>query len=546
VSGRGRSRPNPPGLGFAGGRDVLWALPLLLAGAYMVLVAIHLRPIITSINADSDVSVAPVLARLWGEAPPHSHVVLGNHPWYEPFLLLRATSGLPFYRQLCDVSGMALSLAGLAVLAWSAHRALGRWAASLVVAGVLCVGITGRFMFLSLNWHSLSAVHTVVLGAALGWAAGSVHRVDRTRLVELGIVVGLATAPAVPDPVFPYWGLLPFGATVVLAAWRGGPSMRRGLLPFGVTVITVALVGGALLDWAMRDSGVETVSRNVSLVQPGRIASNAGLLVRGYMGLGGGDFLGEPVSAAVLVSGVLVLAALALAMLTAWRWGVQLRQVTPAGSTPVDQRFFYVTFWTVCLLVTSGVYLLSSAPDDVRSSRFLLAGYVAAGALVPVVALRANRWRRSLTAGVCVFAAVASFQVSRQEYTSSARPFTLPGLPRFPGLGEADALAGFARRHHVSYGYAGYWDAANLTWFTNFRLTLFPAKSCPRGRGLCMYPVGRIDSWYRPHPHTRSLLVVDPRFAGPHRPGRRVARPILTRTVGLLRVYVYAFDVATK
>jgi hypothetical protein len=528
-------------------RVALWWLPLPFAAAYGVLVLVHFQPIITSINADSDASVALVLAHLWGEAPPHSHVVLGNHPWYEAFLLLRATSGLPFYRQLWEVGGMALSLLGLAVLVWSARRALGRWGASMVAAALVCAGVTARFMFFSFDWHGLSAVHTVLLGAALVWAGGNAQRIGRTWLVGLGIALGLVTALAVPDPVFPYWGLVPFAATVALAAWRGGASMRRALLPFGGAAIATAVVGGGLLEHAVRSGGVDTVSRHITLAAPGRVAANAGLLLRGYMALGGGDFLGEPAglgSALLVVSGVLVVAALVLVARAAWRWSVQFRDAAPVEPVTVDSRFLYVTFWTVCLVVTSGVYVLSSAPDDVRSSRFLLAGYVAAGALLPAAALRVHHMRRVITAGVCIFALVATCQVARQDYTLTARPSTLPGVPRFPGLSEANALERFARQQHVSYGYAGFWDAAALTWFTHFHLKLYPVKKC-HGH-LCPYPVGRIDSWYRPRPHTRSLLVVDPHFTSPRIRGRRVGRPIMTRRLGLLRVYLYAFDLASK
>src|SRR5437016_576774 len=81
-------------------RRLLPALPILLAGLYLVVLLIDFSPVITSINTFGDAVIAPVLAKLAGQAPPGSQVVLGHHPYYEEYLFLRATAGLPFYRVL--------------------------------------------------------------------------------------------------------------------------------------------------------------------------------------------------------------------------------------------------------------------------------------------------------------------------------------------------------------------------------------------------------------------------------------------------------------
>jgi hypothetical protein len=140
---------------------------------------------------------------------------------------------------------------------------------------------------------------------------------------------------------------------------------------------------------------------------------------------------------------------------------------------------------------------------------------------------------------VCLFAALAIYQVARLS----------PNTGEFPKVSQATALARFATQYRVSYGYASFWDAAGLTWFSHFRVKLFPAHPCPHRRGECMYPLGRIDTWYRPRPHSRSLLVVDRHFPapkGPNPPDRALGRPIAVRAIGRLRAYVYPFDLAGK
>src|SRR5436305_542316 len=76
-------------------RKLLWAAPALLAGVYLVVMWVDYHQVITSINMHGDVVIAPVLGKLAGQAPAGRQVFLGHHPWYEEYLFLRATAGLP-------------------------------------------------------------------------------------------------------------------------------------------------------------------------------------------------------------------------------------------------------------------------------------------------------------------------------------------------------------------------------------------------------------------------------------------------------------------
>ena len=137
--------------GLRNWRTLAWGLPALFALAYLIAVVANFSAIITSINMDSDASDALVLAKLLGQAPAGSHVILGNRHYYEAFLLLRATAGLPFYRQLWEVAPMVFTLLSVGLLAWSTWQALGRFAALLTASALVCLGAFGRFTLFTFN-----------------------------------------------------------------------------------------------------------------------------------------------------------------------------------------------------------------------------------------------------------------------------------------------------------------------------------------------------------------------------------------------------------
>jgi hypothetical protein len=516
-----------------------WA-PVFFAAVYALVVLVNFSTLITAINMDSDVSIAPMIGKLLGQAPHGSTVSLGDHPWYEALWFLRATSGLPGYRQLWNVAPALWTVGGIAILAWSAWRAFGPWAAALAASALLCMGTAGRFMFFSFDWHGPTALHTVLVGAVLVWLAGSAQRLQAWQLVAVAALVGvISAAPAAGDKLFLYWAILPMLLTAVLLVWRTRASAHWATLAVAVAVALIALAGGALLHRAMVDSGVHAQPFTPGFVAASALVNNAILLVQSYVNLAGGEFFGGPfnfMQAATFTSALLFVVA-AVGVLFELR-----RRAASAAPAPVPldpgaaRRFTYVTFWTASLLSTSAVFVFSNAPIDVNSARYLLAGYIAVGALLPLLAQRSRGWQASVTAGVCVFALIASYQVIR-------RPFQ-PQL-RFPEPHEATALARFARSEGVKYGYAGYWDAADLTWMSGFGAKVYPVRQClPSSLVVCSYNIG-ISSWYKPRPHTRSMLIVDRKIQLPQvtAPDPNFGPPAATATIGDLTVYVYPYDI---
>jgi hypothetical protein len=521
-------------------RTLLWGLPGLFALAYLIAVLVDFRPIITSINMDSDVAIAPVLAKLFGQAPSGSHVLLGNHPYYEEFLFLRATAGLPFYRQLWDTAPFLWTLAGFAILGWSARRVFGNLSALLAVSALICLGQLGRFSFFTFDWHGLGVFHTILIGAALVWLTPRAGVIKWRLLAALSVSLGLISAlPVASDPVFPFWALIPAVLTTVLMAWRGAGRSRATLPAFALLTTAVAVAGGVLIGHFMRSGGVTATTFPLTFVPPGSIVGNFELLFEGYMSLAGGYFFGikpDLLGYVVLASGGLVTAAFVLGVLEVRRLAAAAGP-RPKGGEPGSARLAYVSYWAISLLIQSAMFVFSSAPVDTGSSRYVLAGYVAIAALIPLLSMRGLGWRLAVTAGVCVFAFSSIYQLARQPFT--------PGNT-FPTPGQSNLLLRFAQDNNVQYGYAGYWDAADLTWLTHFKLKLYPVVSGCGPAGLCPQPNVQIDTWYRPRPGSRSMLVADSSQPGVSAINPQLGKPLKTAEIGNLTVAIYPFDIASK
>jgi len=527
--------------------EVFWWLPVLCAAVYAAAVLVDFHEVITSVYVNSDAALAPVLGQAIGHIPAGSYISLGNHAWYEEWLFLLVTRRLPAYRQLWEVAPALWSVLGLVVLVWTAWRALGSWSASLCGAAVLCVGAFGRFCSLAINWHSLALVHTIAMVGVSVWLLPQLSRISRRRLTAVGVGLGLLSAlPTASDSLFPFWALVPFLGSAAVVARRAAPRVRSRLAVFAVVVVSVSVLGALLLASAMRHSGITARALPVGLVAPEMIGHNIALLARSYAFLAGGRLDSASLGAQsilILASGILVLIALVLVL-------DQVRRIAltrSAGDRMPDARLFYVAFWAISLVGTSLVFVVSDAPKDALSGRYLLAGYVAIAALLPLVAMRSSRMRPIVTVGVCVFALIAAYQVIRQPFDVVSSPEV---SVRFPGPGTASELAKFARREHVTHGYGGYWDAEELTWGTNFKVLVRPVRVCTsRSHSLCYPQLGMVSSWYVPTPRTRSLLVVDSlgtSFNGILAPDPALGKPLTARRMGYIEVYIYPYDIASR
>jgi hypothetical protein len=96
-------------------------------------------------------------------------------------------------------------------------------------------------------------------------------------------------------------------------------------------------------------------------------------------------------------------------------------------------------------------------------------------------------------------------------------------------------------RERAMRGFAGYWDAQNLSWQTDMRLLVAPVVNC--GTELCPYNFFTIRSWYEPREGARTFLLVDPTIPVIHAPPF-ASQAAATRRFGPLTLYVFDYDIA--
>ncbi len=524
------------------GRSLLLGLPAFLAVGYLILLLTDFNAVISGINTYGDTVIAPVLGKLAAQAPQGTHILLGHHAYYEEYLFLRATAGLPFYRGLWQVAPMLWTLVGFGLLAWTAWRTLGRFAALLTASAVVCLGSFGQFAFFSLNWHGLTVLHTIVIGAALVWLAPRAQRISWPRLTLLAGGLGLISVPAAAsDPLFLEWALVPMGLATALMARRSTGRARWTLGAFALATALVALLGGAALASVMRADGVGASPFSYPLLASvAGIIAHLGTLFQGFTVPGGGFFFRMSPNLTgfmTLLSGVFILAALLAGFVEGVRLTVR-SQTRPGASRVSTATIGYVGFWLTSLIVQSIAFVVTGVPkDNVISARYLLAGYVAIMALLPLLARRGRTWRWGLVGAVCVFAASSIVQLAR-------RPFVEYGA--YPTAPIAQRVLAFARAHDVRYGYASYWQAPDLTWLTDFRLQIYPIGLDCGDFGICPWLGAEIQSWYTPRPGTRSMLILGQAPPVAAATADLVGRPEIITRIGTLTVAVYSHDIASE
>jgi len=191
------------------------------------------------------------------------------------------------------------------------------------------------------------------------------------------------------------------------------------------------------------------------------------------------------------------------------------------SSQATDQDAAYtaaVVFFTSVLAANILAWTFTSATSDIQSNRYLVGGWLAVCVLGPVLATRLDlRWVATTCAIIVCFTATADLMRQPRSTASS----------QFPTEQDAAAITRFATDHGATTGYAGYWDAAAITWHSRFELRLYPIQECPAplaaGRN-CPFTLHVISSWYDTIPEPTVLVtdtlqplqpVVDPSYGPP-------------------------------
>ena len=518
-------------------------LLLGLAAANVGWLLVSAGALVSALYLNPDIASAPVIASLLAHAPAGRVVTLGNYPWYEPLWLLELTRGLPWHRELWEAAPFLVAAADLALVVWMAWRAVGPQAALITGVVLACTTHGMRFVLLTPNAHGAALFHGVLLGAALVFVSRRGSRISTPVLVAGGLALSVITAIGVSDRLLVIDSLVPFVFTAWFCWWRTRSTAQRMIALVASNLAVLALLLGLLAETAMRaDHVAQTRDFGLTFVQANQLLPNVGIFVSAFSYLGGGDFFGAPISGgglASLAAGLLTLAAGAAVVRWCWRAAPNLLAPPRRLTSAALARETYIVFWATTLVFTVAAFLLSSAPQDVRDSRYFVAAFVAVVALLPALAPTGGRARLVLVAGVSVYALLAlrsSIEEGRYAYGTQIT------------TAETQQLVRYADRQRLAYGYADYTTAPVLTWATGLRVHVFPVRPC--SQGLCAFYLHTISSWYAPHPGARTFLIVDQASQGSYlpvtRPSAAFGRPASRAQLGDLTIYVYNHDIAAQ
>lgn len=522
----------------------LIALVVLVGLANLVVLLAQGPALVHSLYTNADNASGLVLPALAGHAPAGSVVDLGNHPWYEAWWFMRATAGLGGYRPLWEAAPIVAGLLAIAVVAACAWSAVG-WLAGVLSAVVLLAGSEAlRGVLYVPESHGLIILHAGVLCGALLIVHRTVDGDGRKPLVMalVGVPLVLFTGAGLTDQLLFISGLAPFILAPALCWLRFRSQVWRTVTAFALTSGVLSALLALLLTHVMQNRHVIHAPFPVTFVAVPAILAALQNLAGEFLSLGGGDFFGAPVSGTnllTLVSGALVLLALAAIARLLWRWAAAMESAVEPHATRAASRELFTAYWGLVLIFVFAAFALTSVSATPTDSRYLLGAWAAVAALLGVLASAPP------ARTILIIVAVALFGVLnlRAELAHGVAPAGVG-----PDQQVAGAIEHFASANGASVGYSGYWDTAPVTWETHLRTQLYPISGCAGPTGFCAFAGAQISSWYQPRPHTRTFLLTDTRPGIPlavGAPPARFGKPIAHRLVGEgFTVFIYDHDIA--
>jgi hypothetical protein len=483
------------------------------AAAYVATVVVLWHELVESNNWDTDVSGPLALAeRLRGAGP----VSIPHYGEWTTFWWLLATRWVPGHASLWNGSGYVLAVATAVVLAIATARVAGRWAGITAGATTLLVGPFALRALLGLASHVTTPVGAVVLAAGL-------VALTRTRSWLFVVVVGvIAGANAASDGLLWFAGVIPFAlASAVLAR----ALRRRDVAIRGAGIVGFTIVSAVLTSVVMRALDFHVIGLDVHLASLRDLPENVRHLGRMIALLGGANYAfseaypRDPVRALLAL---LAFAGVATPLIAAAR----LRHAAPALRA-------YAFFWAASVAILGLVFVVT--PNALalgpKSANYLLAFAPAAGVGVALLAARSRGAQLAVALAVAFVGAVnvASVADGRAAGTPAVGVYVHE-------IREVLAQRGATR------GYAGYWDAQNLSWQSGMKLLVAPVVNC--GEQLCPYNFFTVRSWYarRGGP---TFLLVDPTNAVVQAPAW-TSTAAETHRFGPLTLYVFDYDIASR
>ncbi len=506
-------------------------LPPIAALAYAFVIARRLGSIADQLTWNADYDSVMTLAQTVGTAGKSGRAVIIQTGW---FWLDLAALRLPYHRQIWELMPYAMALIALGLIAWTAWRLAGWFAAVLTVSIGLAASPVVLATQAAQSYHGTTWLGAAALAAYLCWLLSRVHLRSWTMIVSAltAVVVGLATAT---DPLLIPSGDAPLAASLLLLVLLRRTQFGRSQLApaFGMLVGAGVVAGALLLGQRLAGYGASFPRGLTHLVTTGHFAGNVRQLVSGVFEVAGMPRNNPGVLGIVL--GLLLIAALLLPV--AWAIRAALRDMPP----PV---LAVVAYWSLSAVFVAAAFLFSDVPSDFlqNSSRYLVPMFYVAVGTLPLWAAASERRLAIVAIPATLFIATNAFAIDAAAAAGGFEPAFSPGL--------AEPIA-FLESHGLKNGYAAYDEASPISYKTDFALHVAPVTDrflstedqC--GTPICPFAYDSISDWYG-HDGGPTFILIDTALSRMNRPPPSdLDSSIATYDVGRFVIYVYGDDVAT-
>ena len=524
-----------------GARELWWWTPLLFAAAYLVTLAVQLNELLANTYLNADVASAPVIGELFGERTGDSPVILGHLGWFSSLVFELATRWMPFHRQIWEGAPYGMALISAALIGWGAWRVAGRWAGAIALAIVICAGPAALSLLLALNNHAPTWFTLALLGAfvvLLEQPAQLSGAWTGAAAIVVGVVLGVNAAS---DTLLTIVGAAPL-VFAVGSTWAIVRSRQTARAAATVVVsCAVALASGLVVHAIARHQHVVSASdpKTKLFASADAVGTNFKLWWQSIAVLGNGDFFGQTIgfsTALALLCAILSVAGVFLAGGIARGEVIGEVAVRDQRDVGANARLAWCLFWSSSLLVLSAAFIFSGVTEK-GSNRYLLGAIYAVAALLPLLGRRGPIARAALVGAVTVYAFSGWLALAQRRI----KP------PSSPSYMLASAVQRLAIQEHLSVGYAGYWDAAPITWATHMHVKVFPVDDCEGNQHLCAFELHLITSWYTPRRGVKTFLLSDPAYpAVPSAPTPDLGPPVAVHQIGAVTMYVFPYDIASR
>jgi hypothetical protein len=517
-------------------RAAIW-LALASVAVFLVWSAIRIRDITATMYANSDIASAPVLAELLSERGS-GKVTLGFYPWLESLFALRWTRWVPDHIEFWKAAPFVVYGATVVLVGWIVMRAASRKAGLVVALAMAAPAPIVIYMLGAPNQRLPALVHTVILAAFLV-TLPSLPRWARWKQGLWAFGLALTLAPGVSsDPLLVAAAVLPFLAAVGYA--YVGRLLQPAAAALAAGACVAGVLGGRLIEAVAESDGIVFADTGFEMASGARALSNAGLLLEDVALFAQGHFGNGVVrfDAFNATRELVAIAAIGAVIVFAFVIVRRARPILLEAARPIEQRLLFV-YWVVSIVAVSAAFVITTAPYGINAVRYLTTLWP--GLLILVVIVYGRRAVAGLALLAAGCAVLGSAALSKDLYT--------PGAGPRPNAEEARLVERFAAENDLDHGYAGYWDAAPLTFQSGFGVRVYPIRTCgPPPDGHCPFHVHTIENWYVPEPGARTFYVVGDQSLYPPLgpPPADWGRPFEEARLGHLTVYAFDYDIASQ